>query len=201
MKSASWTLRSQPIPRGASSCVQGRSEETPAFIKGTQPKFATNSLPGIWRPQQLRRRLTPLRRIQSSGASTRSVRTASGGATSAGIAAAPASACMARGAICAGIAVAPATASTASCAPDALIAAAPAYASTASGAPDALIAVAPASASMASSAPIAPSVRTSLAPWKAAHSSATVSAQPESCCITCAPSTAVNPRRSPSPRS
>ena len=180
--------------------VQGRSKETPATIKRHPAQIRYNSQPWNWQPQQLRQRLTPQRRIQSSGEFGRSVRTTSG-ATCAGIAAAPASACMTSGATIARNAAATTSASTARGAICAGIVVAPAYASTASGAPDAQSATAPASVSMASSAPIAPSARTYHAQWKVAHNSATVSAQPESCGTTCAPSTAASPRRSPSPRS
>ena len=172
--------RSQPIPRGASSCVQGRSEETPASIKRHPGQNRYNSLPWIWQPQQLRQRLTPLRRTQSSGASGRSVSMTSV-ASCAGNAAAPASASTASSATNARSAAAPAYASTVSSAPNARRAAASAFASTESGATNARRAVAPASAPTASSAPNVQNARTSHAPWKAAHYLATVSAQPKCC--------------------
>ena len=141
--------------------------------------FCYNS-PSWRQPQQLRQRLIPLRRIQSSGASTRSVSTASNppnarravvlayasttsNATSAGNVAVQVTASMTRGATGAGNAVAQATASTTN------------------GASVARNVAAQASASTTRNAPNAPTARTSRALWKVAHSSATVSAQPKLC--------------------
>ena len=157
--------------------------------------FCYNS-PSWRQPQQLRQRLIPLRRIQSSCESARSARMASG-ATIAGPAAAPASASTANSATSAEHVGAPTTVSTASSATDAENVAALACASTASKSTHAGLVVVPAfvsmgrdavtagpaavlaSASTTGGALNALSARTSHAPWKAAHSSATVSAQPE----------------------
>ena len=106
--------------------------------------FCYNSPPWIWQAQQLWQRLNPLRRIQSSGASSRS-------------------------------------ASTASSAHSARREVATAYVSTASSEHSARRAVATAYVSTASGATNAPSVRTYRALWKAAHSSAAVSAQLDRC--------------------
>ena len=130
-------------PMMASSCVQGRSEMVYGYIKRHTAKIRYNLLPPpftSWNrhPKQLRQRLIPLRRIQSSGAFRRS-------------------------------------ASTAGIATSAKRAAAPAYASTASSATSARCAAAPAYALTASSAEGAESAKTSRAPLKAAHDTATVS--------------------------
>ena len=123
--------------------------------------FCYNSPPWIWQPQQLRQRLIPLRRIQSSASrSTRDANTTSG-ANIAGIVKAPATASMTSFAIIARHVAAPAFANTERDAPYARSVAVPAYASTASG------------------TTVAPSVRTSLALWTAAHNSATVFAVPK----------------------
>ena len=166
---------------GLRSCVQEHSEKTPASIKRHPAQIRYNSPPWIWQLQQFRRRLTPRRRIQSSGASPSSVRTAIGGATSAGIAMVPASVSMARGAACAGNAMVPATASTTSNAICARRAMAPAYASTASSAPYVRRVVAPASAPTANCVSAARIAKTYRAPWKAAHDSVTASALSSRC--------------------
>ena len=152
--------------------------------------FCYNS-PSWRQPQQLRQRLNPQRRIQSSGAFIRSARTA-GDEISARPAVAQAFASTASSAPIARHAVVPAYASTASSAPIARRAVVPAYASTASSATTARLAVAPATPATASTKSEcdayasttggytnAPSVRTSRAPWKAAHCTATVSVQPK----------------------
>ena len=156
--------------------------------------FCYNSPPWIWQPQQIRQRLNHLRRIQSSGASARYANMTFD-TNIAGNARAPASASMTSSAKLAGNAKAPDSASMTSNANGARSVAVPATASTERDAPDARSVAVPAYASTASSTTGAPSVRTSLAPWKAAHNSVTVSAQPECCCTTCAPSTAASPRR------
>ena len=172
--------------RRPTSCVQGCSERVYAAIKRHTAKIRYNLLPPpftSWsrQPQQLRQqRQTPRRLIQSSGASTRNASTVSS-AHFARRAVAPAYASTASSAPFARRAVAPAYASTASSAPVARHAAAPADASTASSAPIARHAAAPAYARTASTASIARNAKTYRAPWKAARSSATVSAQPESC--------------------
>ena len=143
--------------------VQWRSEETPATIKRQPAQIRYNSPPWIWQPQQLRQRLNPRRRIQSSGTSTRDANMTSG-ANIAGIVKAPASASMTSNANGARSVAAPvAYASTERDAPDARSVAVPAYASTASGTTN------------------APIVRTSRAPWKDVHCSAIVFALPKSC--------------------
>ena len=198
-----------------SCCVQERSAETLASIKRHPAQICYSSPPWIWHPQQFRQRL---RHIPSNGgygrgASTTCGATVAGNATAhasasttsvascARCAAAPAYVSMTSNAIIARCAAAPAYVSMTSNAICARCAAAPAYASMASGSPIARRAAAPAYASMASIETLALSARTSHAPWKAAHNSVTVSALSIRCCTTCAPTTVVNPRRSPSPRS
>ena len=141
--------------------------------------FCYNS-PSWRQPQQLRQRLIPLRRIQSSGAFGRSASTA-GDQICARPVAAPASASTAGGAARAGRAGAQAFASTAGGAPSARPAVAQAFASTAGYANTARPAVAYTFATTASGASVAPSARTSRAPWKDVHCSATVFAVSKSC--------------------
>ena len=186
-----------------SSCVHRCSERVYGSIKRHIAKIHYNSLPPpftSWnrQPQQLRRRLIPRRRIQSSGASTRNFRTAHV-VPLAGIAAAPAFASMTSCAKIAGNVAAPGTASMTSTVHIAGNVAAPASASMTSGAICARNVAAPAYASMErdaadarsvavlayastkSGTTDAPIVRTSRAPWKDVHCSATVSAQPKLC--------------------
>ena len=144
--------------------------------------------------------MIPRRRIQSSGGLRRCASTTSG-ANIVGNVAAQASASTTNGAIIAGNAARQATACTTSYAKTAGPAAAQTFANTTSYATTAGSAGAQTFASTARIATIAPTAKTSHALWKVAHNSATVSAQPESCWTTCAPSTAASPRRSPSPRS
>ena len=157
-----------PSPsRRPTSCVRGRSERVYADIKRHTAKIHYNLLPPpftSWnrQPQQLRQRLNPRRRIQSSGTSTRDAHTTSG-------------------ARLAGIVKAPASASMTSNANGARSVAAPAYASTERDAPDARSVAVPAYASTASIATAARYAKTYRAPWKDVHSLATVSAQPKSC--------------------
>ena len=140
--------------------------------------FCYNS-PSWRQPQQLRQRLIPLRRIKSSGAFGRSAHMASG-PPYARHAVVLAYASTASSAPNVRPAVAQAFASMASGAKTAGDVGAQIFASTASYATIARPAAVVASASTASGATVAPSVRTYRAPWKAAHSSATVSVQPES---------------------
>ena len=118
--------------------------------------FCYNS-PSWRQPQQLRQRLNPLRRIQSSGASSRSASTASS-AHFARRVVAPAYVSTASSAHFARRVVATAYVSTASSAQFARRAVATAYASTASSAHFARRVVATAYASTARGAPDAPSV-------------------------------------------
>ena len=162
-----FSLLAPPPSRRPTSCVRGRSERVYADIKRHTAKIHYNLLPPpftSWnrQPQQLRQRLNPRRRIQSSGTSTRDAHTTSG-------------------ARLAGIVKAPASASMTSNANGARSVAAPAYASTERDAPDARSVAVPAYASTASSTPNAPIVRTSLAPWTAAHNFSTIFAVPKSC--------------------
>ena len=154
--------------------------------------FCYNS-PSWRQPQQLRQRLIPLRRIQSSGTSTRDANTTSG-ANNAGFVKAPASASMTSTVSLAGIVKAPCSASMERDAPDVRSVAAPAFANMTSGANGARHVRAQAFASTTSITTDAPSAKTSRAPWKAAPCSVTVSAQPESYSHTCAPSTAASPK-------
>ena len=79
--------------------------------------------------------------------------------------------------------------------------AAAAFASITSYDPDARIVAAAASANTGNDASNAPSVRTSSAPWKGAHSLAIASAAQKGCCTTCAPDTVARTRRSPKSKS
>ena len=141
--------------------------------------FCYNS-PSWRQPQQLRQRLIPLRRIQSSGESGRSASTTSG-ATVARSAAVQATASMTSCATSAGNVAVQATASTTSGATCAGNVAVQAYVSTTSGAPIAGIVVAQSSVSMTRNATAAQNARTYHALWKAAHNTATASVQPKRC--------------------
>ena len=159
--------------------------------------FCYNS-PSWRQPQQLRQRLIPRHRIQSSGASTRSVSTTSN-APNARLAVALAYASTTSSAPIAGL-VDPDTVCTTGSATFAGNVRAPASASMGMYAISASPVAASAFVCTISTATIAPSVRTSRALWKDAHSSATVSAQPKSYWNTCAPSTAASPKPSQNPR-
>ena len=158
-----------------SCCVQERSKTAPASIKRHPAQICYNSPPWIWHPQQLRQRHIP-----SSGASTRSVSTASNppnARRAVVLAYAGTTSCVTS----AGNVAVQAIASTTSCVTGAGNVVAQAIASTTSCANNAGRAVAQAFASTASYATVAPSVKTYRALWKAVHNSVTASAQPNRC--------------------
>ncbi len=158
----------RPPSQLPASCVQWRSEMVYGYIKRHTAKIHYNLLPlpfTSWnkQPQQRRQRLIPLRRIQSSSTTARSVSTASGPPI-ARRAVVLAYASTTENAKAAGNAKAPNTASMTNGATGARNVAAPAYASMERDFADARSVAVGAYASTASNTSNAPSVRTSLAP-------------------------------------